>query len=66
VTRYDYIVSFLAMRDFAAVNFLLLALTLAAPLAVLWRWPKLQAVYVVLVFALVYGLTAWGVLHDLH
>lgn len=69
MTRYQYIVDFLTLRDAIAVQLLIMALLLLAPFG-LARWlPWLRrglAVYAGLLVTLVYGLAVAGVIHDLH
>lgn len=65
-SRYQYIVTFLALRDSIAVQALAMAVMLIAPLPLLRRWPWLVYGYAGLLVVLAYGAVLAGVLTDAH
>lgn len=66
MTRYQYIVDFLQLRDTIAVNALLLSLMLIAPFGFArWIPERGLQIYTALVVVLVYALAIVGVIHDL-
>lgn len=65
-SRYQYIVTYLTLRDAIAVNLLALTGVLLSPLAAArWLPPFARRIHIGLVGVFVYGLFVAGVIHDL-
>lgn len=62
--RYQYIVTYLALRDSIAVQTFAMAVMLVAPFPLLHRWPRLVWTYAIILTALGYALVALGVIVD--